>query len=370
MQGILGQSRAIETLQAALASARVHHAWVFSGLRGVGKFTTALEMARILLDPDSGPNLTGQWEVDPNSRTSRMIDAGTHPDLHVIHKELALYSENPQLRARKLLNIPLDLLREHMIGGKTGDDRQHEAPAYRTAALGHGKVFIIDEAELLDVWAQNSLLKTLEEPPAETYIFLITARPERLLPTVRSRCQHVRLSPLDEAAMNDWLDHSGLDCGEDERAWIMRNCQGSPGLAMLATKYGFAHWQRELDPMLAELASGRFPAEMGQTLAQLVEDFAKAWVDNHENASKDAANRDGLRHLLSLLAAHARNALRAACEGEGDGDYDHWLQVIDEIRNAERQGEANVNLKQVLENLVVQWAQAFAGGPGRVMVLA
>ena len=80
-------------ITSAVKSGRVHHAWVFAGPKGVGKYTTAVEFAKILLDPQAGVNLAGEIEADPDGRTSVMIDAGTHPDLHVIHKELALFSD-------------------------------------------------------------------------------------------------------------------------------------------------------------------------------------------------------------------------------------------------------------------------------------
>ena len=101
------------------------------------------------------------------------------------------------------MNSPVDVLRQHMIGGWTKDPpRFHEAPAYLTPLSAPAKTFIIDEAELIDTVGQNALLKTLEEPPRRTYIFLVTSRPERLLPTIRSRCQHVRFVPLDHASMD------------------------------------------------------------------------------------------------------------------------------------------------------------------------
>src|SRR5262245_54578077 len=124
MTSILGQSRALEILQSALDSGRFHHGWIFSGPRGVGKFTTALEIAASLLG------------TEPNQ-------IANHPDLHVIRKELALYSDDPEIRARKLMSIPLAVLREHMLGGKVGETI-HDAAAYRTAVRGRGKVFIID----------------------------------------------------------------------------------------------------------------------------------------------------------------------------------------------------------------------------------
>ncbi|MHC4415198.1 MAG: DNA polymerase III subunit [Planctomycetota bacterium] len=349
MHRILGQSRAIETLNAALRSGRLHHAWIFAGPRGVGKFTTAVELAKILLDPDPTP--------DPQGRTVRLIEAGTHPDLHVIQKELALYSEDPTLRGKKLLNIPIDVLRENMIGGHVRE-RYYEPSVFKTPLLGHGKVFIIDEAELLAHGrneSQNALLKTLEEPPPRTYIFLVANRPQRLLPTIHSRCRHVQFSPLDAEAMAAWFERAALDVGEQERVWIERFCQGSPGLAQLAARYGFHGWHTRLEPMLGQLEAGSFPAEMGQAMAALVEAFATAWVRQHVNASKDAANKDGARHLLSLLAAEVRRRLAERIErGE---DPAGWLEVVDLLRSAERQLAANVNLKLLLENLVVQWAQ-------------
>ena len=355
MKRILGQDAALEILAGAVRSGRVHHAWIFSGPKGVGKFTTAVEFAKIMLDPQAAPNLAGEIEADPNGHTAKLIDAGAHPDLHVIRKELALFSENTLLRSRKLTNIPLDVLRESMIGGKTGDDRIHDGPAYRTASEGHGKVFIVDEAELIDQNGQNALLKTLEEPPGQTYIVLVTSRPERLLPTVRSRCQHVRFTPLNEAAMDAWFTDAPLKADEEERRWIEGFCEGSPGLAKLAAEYGFCKWHQVLAPMLRRLDDGEFPAEMGRAMGDLVEAFATAWVKDHKNASKDAANKDGARHMLSLLGSHARRRLHEACAARGDAA--RWVGAIDLLREAERQLESNVNLKQLLDNLVVQWAQ-------------
>ncbi len=352
MQRILGQDRAISVLRSALQSRRMHHAWLFSGPRGVGKHMTAVELARILLDPEAQPNLAGEIEADPNSPTSREIDAGTHPDLHLLHKELALESDNPELRRRKLMNIPLDLLRERMLGGMSGT-RHYEAAAYRTAIRNHGKVFIIDEAELLDQYSQNALLKTLEEPPAETYIILITNRLERLLPTIRSRCQLVRFTPLDDVAMAAWMDRAALDMPPKQRTWIQAFAEGSPGIALLAVEYNLYHWHETMQPLFDELNRNRFPVSMGETMAGLIDEFAATWVKRNKNASKDAANKDGARLMLSMLASHARRQLALACErGES---VDQWTTLAELLRNAETQLHSNVNLKMLLENLAVQW---------------
>ena len=200
---IHGHQRPLTTLRSALEGDRMHHAWIFSGPEGVGKCTVAEELARILLDPTLDGSHLGEPEPVLNTEVGILLAAGTHPDLHVIRKEDAAWSDNRQLRERKQLNIPLDLLRERMIGGRTSDGKIKEAPAYRTPSMGNGKVFIIDESELLDRTAQNVLLKTLEEPPAGTYIILVTSKPDQLLPTIRSRCQQLPFGGLGADSMAD-----------------------------------------------------------------------------------------------------------------------------------------------------------------------
>jgi len=363
-QPILGQERALAILQSALNSGRFHHAWIFSGPKGVGKFTTAMRLARVLLDPELRglhDALTNPPRTGHESRIQQQITQGTHPDLHIIRKELVLYSEDRQLRDKKQTNIPIDLLRERLLGGDVGGVN-NEAAAYRTAMLGHGKVFIIDEAELLAREAQNAMLKTLEEPPPQTWLILITSQPEDLYATIHSRCQQVRFGRLDEKAMRMWVKEQKSEVGgqrsASELAWALEFAEGSPGVAQLAMEYGFAAWQAKLDPMLADLSRGKFPVQMGATLGELADTFAKAWVANHKNASKDAANKDATRHLFSLLAAHARNQLAAV-----NDDVERWAVAIDLLAEAERQLDSNVNMKLLLDNLTVQWNQVLSGVP-------
>ena len=273
---ILGQQFGLDVLKRALASGRFHHAWIFAGPRGVGKYTTAVELARTLLDPAASPDELGSGEA-AGSDVARRIDAGTHPDLHVIRKELAAFSEAAEVRSRKQTNIPIDVLREHMLGGEVGD-KQVDAAAYRTSTLGQGKVFIIDEAELLAREAQNTLLKTLEEPPPKTYIILITSHPDRLYPTILSRCQHVRFHRLDDEQMAAWAKNTLSELPAARRKWILAFADGSPGTALRAVEFELDQWQDALDPMLDGLASGEFPAPMGTALGEMVESYAQALV--------------------------------------------------------------------------------------------
>jgi len=352
MKRLLGQPYALDILRRSLTSGRMHHGWIFAGPPGVGKCTTAIELAKILLDPQASREPASAFDDPPANDTTRLIESRSHPDVHIIRKELAAYSNNAALRNKKQINIPIDVLREHMIGGYSGTT-YYEPKAYHSPVKAPCKVFIIDEAELIDRNGQNALLKTLEEPPTHTYLFLITSRPQRLLATIRSRCQMVRFGPLDDAALDAWFAEHELGESADERAWIKWFCDGSPGKAQLAADYGFHQWHNGLSPMLRDLVAGRFPSAMGQTLAECVDDFANAWVKNHENASKDAANKAGTGHVLFLLAAQARHELVENCDDENEAD--RWLGVIDAICTAEQQIYANVNMKMVFEDLVAQW---------------
>lgn len=420
MQDIIGQHRAKAALTAAHRSDRFHHAWIFSGPFGIGKFTTAMALARTLLDPEADVNAGALLSSPPDSRVAQRIDAGTHPDLHVIRKELALTSDIAILRQRKLMTIPIDLLREQMLGGRTGDDKFREAPAYLRPSLGHGKVFIIDEAELLDWTGQNALLKTLEQPPPQTYIILVTSRPAGLLPTIRSRCQLVTFTPLDQSAMEQWLDaylsanryihglpkikttsradsekskkktakkstragqsllgSAGRSHSPDAeadtpplidpslardatwRTWLLGFADGSPGLASMAVEYELYRWADTLEPMFDQLERGSFPIGRGDALNKLIDAFASTWVDRHPNASKDAANKDGLSYLLRMFARRARQRLTERVHDGGDPHP--WPAMIQMIGDAEGQAHSNVNRRMVLENLVSQWFQSLQG---------
>jgi len=361
MSSIVGHDRALATIQQSLQSGRVHHAWIFAGPPGIGKFTTAIEMARLLLDPSAGPTPSsgsgGRYASDPESETSRLIDAGTHPDLHVVRKELALFSIDPQVRKRKLFNIPVDVLREHVIGGLVAGDRAITGPAYRTAQRGHGKVFIIDEAELLEEESQNLLLKTLEEPPAQTWFILVTSRPRRLLPTIHSRCQTVRFGRLSPAEVEQVIARRNPDLSRADREWLIAYADGSPGSALLAAEFGFAAFAARIIPALARLSRGEFVPEAGPMLAEFTETFADAWVKKNRNASKDAANKDGGRHLIAMIAADVRTRLRAADAAE----FERVVAQIEILRDAERQLAANVNQKQVFEDVAARWLTAAEG---------
>ena len=350
MPTIHGHTDQIKTLQQAMEGDRLHHAWIFSGPVGVGKRTAATELGRILLDDGVSADDLGSQPPALLSESGALLMAGSHPDLHCLQKEDAAYSDNRNLRERKQLNIPLDLLRERVIGGRTSDNKSHDAAVYRTAAMGGSKVFIIDEAELLDRTAQNILLKTLEEPPKGTFIILVTSRPEQLISTIRSRCQHLRFGTLDETAMTAWISENEptIDAGDLE--WLTHWSEGAPGRFKTAVKHDLSTWAKTLQPMLDRADAGEWQPELGATMIELIEQFAELVLADNPKASKEAANREGLRQLLRLLGQHLRRRL-----ADGTNQLD-CCATIDLLSEIERQSESHLNLKQLMESLSAGWA--------------
>ncbi|MEZ6212460.1 MAG: AAA family ATPase [Phycisphaerales bacterium] len=345
IDGILGQGRAIATLTEAMASGRVHHAWIFAGPFGVGKFTTARAFASMLMDPTLERDLAGTLRPDPESTTQRLIREGNHPDLHVITKELALFSSDSGVRSRKQLTIAKEVILDHLLKPIA------LAPTIRTGSIA-SKVFIVDEAELLDrsltnAPTQNAMLKCLEEPPDGSVIILVTTSVDALLPTIRSRCQIVSFNALDDPSMDAWLGRAELGLAPDAIEWVKRYASGSPGRAVLAATSGIADWRHTVDPILADIERGRFDPGHGAALAKTVDDWAAAWVKSHANASKESASHAGADHMFNLIADRLRERLRGSLD-----DPARSLVAIDALNEAQRHAAANVSLAFVFDNLV------------------
>ncbi|TVQ64002.1 MAG: AAA family ATPase [Phycisphaerales bacterium] len=347
LNDILGQGRAVQVLRSCIASGRLHHAWVFYGPKGVGKGTTAQAFGATLLEPGLAPNLAGELEPDPDSHTQRMIAAGTHPDLRIVRKELAEYSSDVRVRNSKQKFIPLDVIKEHVV-----------RPAQLGKTAGHGalasRVFIIEEAHLMAHEGANALLKVLEEPAPGVTIILLTDRESHLPPTIRSRCQRVAFAPLDDEAMRAWYTRSGLGLAPDHRDWVLAFAQGSPGEALRAHEAGLYDWAKTLQPLLDRMEQGAFPAELGGTMTKLVEGWANEWVKAHPNASKEAANKDGVRMLMALFASWARRRLH---EARNAPERIHRVRAIDLVFETESAIDRNVNIGIAMDNFAAQLAR-------------
>ncbi len=356
---IIGHARQVEALSVAGASGTMHHAWLFHGPSGVGKCTVAMRFAALLADPESSQ---GDWLAFAPRRDgecARFMRLGTHPDIRLIRKELAATSVDAALRDRKQLNLPVGLLREHIVGGTTSDGKHLDSPAFRTSWLGGGKVFIIDESELMDAEGQNALLKVLEEPPPQTWFVLVASHADRLLPTIRSRCQLLGFGSLSPAEMSQWAGRELADSPAEERQWALQFASGSPGAARAALDDGLHAWWTMLEPHVKRLAAGTFPSGAAEAMADLIGEYAEAAVKRDPRASKEAANRRALSTVLHMLAEEARSAMRRS--GLSSEELERWARVPGVLADTEDAVDSNVNLKHSLAYLVSQWMAAFDG---------
>ncbi len=373
MDRILGQARAIDLLNRQLTTGRQHHACIFHGPVGVGKFTTALAYARVLLCQDRQTNLTGQVTACGGCDSCRLLRSLTtddeadeaddthglataHPDLHVIRKELARFNDDKTIRDRKLTRIPVEVLRSALL-----------EPAYLAAKLGHGKVFIVDEAELLNPTGQNALLKTLEEPPAGTTLILVTGNEDRLLPTIRSRCMRIAFAPLPDEAVERWCTEHTPDLTAAHRSAWVTFASGSLGRAQIITRFGLLQWYDTVLTAMDRATQGKPTPGLGQDIFGFIDTFAGDWVKAHDNASKEAANKQGADLMWSLIANHARRhiaELTAHCDPDdpesGEVLLSPWLNVIDATEQAQKLLASNVNLSITCDHAAVSIMHALA----------
>jgi len=206
---LLGQSQAESTFLTAFNANRVHHGWLISGPRGVGKATLAWRIARFLLDQPVGANQDGviaarpaptSLDVDMTSALQRRITALSEPRLYLCRR-------------------PWDDKNERLKQDITVDEvRKLKGFFNFSAADGGRRVVIIDAADEMNTNAANALLKILEEPPKNAVILLVSHRPLSLLPTIRSRCRGLAchgLAPDDLAAA---LSAAQFDAAQDTLA--------------------------------------------------------------------------------------------------------------------------------------------------------
>jgi DNA polymerase-3 subunit delta' len=191
---IYGHSRQIGMLQKALASRRVGHAYIFSGIAGIGKKTTALAFASALNCGDRAdlPDACGSCP------SCLKISRGNHPDIHIVASDTQF--------------IRIDAIR-HI----------EQQMTFRPLE-GKRRVFIIDDADKMNDQAANALLKTLEEPTPGNLIILVSARPRSLPLTILSRCQRVNFQPLPADTVARWLVETG---GKNtQRAYLLASLSG------------------------------------------------------------------------------------------------------------------------------------------------
>jgi len=220
---LFGHPDAERLLRQAFESNRLHHAWMISGPRGIGKSTLAYRFAKYVLAnaiADAGlfgttafPDERSDLHLAMDHPVFQRVVAGGHGNLLVIER-----SENDRGTRRSKIVVE--------------DVRRTQNFFHMTAGEGGWRIVIVDSADEMNVNAANALLKVLEEPPPRALLLLVSHNPGQLLPTIRSRCQQIRLEPLAATMVADWLSQHVPETSSQDLQTITVLADGSIGRAL------------------------------------------------------------------------------------------------------------------------------------------
>lgn len=331
---LFGQDKAQANFLEAYTSGRLHHGWLITGPRGVGKATLAWRIARFLIATPAAQD-GGLFGAPPAPVTSLDI-----PDDHPVAHRLQAGSE-PSLF---VLRRPVDAKSGKLKTQITVDEVRRLKNFFALSSVDGGRrVVIVDCADEMNTNAANALLKLLEEPPADTYLLLVSHQPSQLLPTIRSRCREVRLSQLTPEDMTSALAQAGASEGASDA--LTELSDGSVGEAIRITRLGGLQMYSELVGIftslpkldrqrglrLAEASAARGGAEKFELLLTMIDRFlARIARTGALGTPPTTQAASGEAELLTKLAPDSTSAR-------------NWAETAQVISTRTRHGRA-VNL--------------------------
>jgi DNA polymerase-3 subunit delta' len=281
---IRGHSRQVLILQSMLRSGNLPHAFLFTGIEGIGKRTVATGFVKALNCLSLSDDFCGQC------LQCRKIDKQIHPDVMIVEP----LPEKKSLVIEQIRSLQQEIIFKPLEGKK--------------------KAVIIDQAEKMNASVANCLLKTLEEPPEDTVLVLIAHSISDMLPTVLSRCQRLHFSPLSDGDISSLLAAQGMEARQTAR--LLPLAQGSLQRALMFAGCDFVSRREKIAERL-----GQGPAAALKLADDLVRDeevlpmaleFLESWYRDLlvllEGAS-DARLYNG--DLADGLARAAAGATRA-----------------------------------------------------------
>ena len=334
-KSILGQSQPKKILTNALQNSSVAHAYLFYGQESVGKKKLAIALAKALNCHETDSH--GACDV---CESCLKIERRIHPDFFYLEpvkstptaREAVIKIEAIRELQKKLAYLPYE--------GKT-------------------KVVVVDSAELMNLQAANSFLKTLEEPPSSTVLILISSNPHRLLPTLISRCQGIQFHRLSSSDIREiiqfQLQETGESMTESELEFHTQRSQGSVNQALVENYAEMEQLRKQLLEVLENVSFDRMDIVFG---------FAKAWARQTEQLPSV------LNEFLSLIRDLA--LYRSGCS-ESDiqnrslsatmipvaetQSLKTWLDRFTAVRNTQTALSGNANAQLFLENMLIEFCE-------------
>lgn len=347
---LVGHEAAEHALLEAFLSGRLHHAWLLCGPRGIGKATLAFRFARFLFQQagsvsgvEEGGGLFGpappapaptSLYVAPDQPVFRRVESGGHVDLFTL--ERAVNDNTGKLRSEIVI----------------GDVRRVKEFMTRTAGEGGWRIVIVDGADEMNRNAANGLLKVLEEPPERALLLLVAHQPGRLLPTIRSRCRKLALSPLDSETATSLLLRHDPSLNPADAAILARLAEGSVGRALELAAEGGLEFHRTVRALLAGLPDLDVAAlhDLGERVNRAgsgdgfrtVADLVRWWLGRLIVFAARRGDLAGLdqeeRAVLARLASAASPS--------------RWLETWDRVGQVVGRGEGlNMERKQMVLSL-------------------
>ena len=316
-QDIPGQEHIKDHFQKAISNKKISHAYILSGESGMGHKLLAEAFALTLLC-ESGrtvPCLT--------CHSCKQVLSGNHPDLiYVIHEKPA--------------SIGVDDIRKQI----------NDTIMIRPYSSEY-KIYIVDEAEKMTIQAQNALLKTIEEPPSYVIIILLTTNQNTFLPTILSRCIQLKLKPLKDSIIRDYLINK-LSVPETKADIYAAFARGNMGRAVkIAQSEEFKHMYEELIHVLRNIRDMDismllgFIKKMKEDNLDLIEclDFMQIWY-------RDALMFKVTKDANLLIFKDEYSAINEMSQKTG---YDGFENILQAIEKARIRLEANVNMELAME---------------------
>lgn len=320
-QDIIGHEQIKEHLQKAIEGKKVSHAYILTGEAGMGRKSLANAFAMTLLCEK------GLREPCMECHACKQAMSRNHPDLiYVTHEKPA--------------SIGVDDIREQI------NDTIMVRPY-----SSYYKIYIVDEAEKMTVQAQNALLKTIEEPPAYAIIILLTTNQDAFLPTILSRCVQLKLKPLRDAAVKQYLKQS-LEIPEDLADVYAAFARGNLGKAIhLASSEEFQILYKKMLYLLKHVKEADM-SELLEFIKKLKEDNLdiRECLDFMQIWYRDILMFKVTKDINLLIFKDEYNTINELSSRTG---YDGFEAILEAIDKARTRLEANVNTELALELMLL-----------------